>query len=93
MPNHGRFQGALNRKAATQGNRVDANGHTLSPRLPATSIAESDYFRVVALAERRGVPLAAIVRDAVVEYLADFAPPPAEPRADEPELPFSESAP
>ena len=53
-------------------------GH-LSPRL-TVSLTAVEFVRVVALAERLGIPAAAVVRRAVAAYVAKF--PPQHPQTD-----------
>jgi hypothetical protein len=45
----------------------------LSPRL-TVSLTVVEHIRVVALAERLGIPAAAVLRRAVAAYVAKFAP-------------------
>ena len=46
-------------------------GHNLSPRLTA-SLTADEFIKVVALAERLGIPAAAVMRRAVAAYIAKF---------------------
>ena len=56
----------------------NALGHHLSPRL-TVSLTEVEHIRVVALADRLGIPAAAVLRRAVAAYVANFAPPQSQP--------------
>ena len=49
----------------------NALGHRLSPRLPV-SLSAVAHSRVVALADRLGVPVAAVLRRALAAYLTKF---------------------
>jgi hypothetical protein len=51
----------------------NALGHNLSPRLTA-SLTADEFFKVVALAERLGIPAAAVMRRALAAYVAKFPP-------------------
>ena len=51
----------------------NALGHRVSPRLTA-SLTEVEVIRVVAVAERLGIPAAAVMRRAVAAYIAKFPP-------------------
>jgi hypothetical protein len=56
----------------------NALGQHLSPRL-TVSLTDVEHIRVVALAERLGIPAAAVVRRALAAYVAKFAPPHSQP--------------
>ena len=51
----------------------NALGHRLSPRL-TVSLTAVEFIRLVALAERLGIPAAAVMRRAIAAYLAKFPP-------------------
>ena len=51
----------------------NALGHHLSPRL-TVSLTEVEFTRVVALADRLGIPAAAVLRRAMAAYVAKFPP-------------------
>jgi hypothetical protein len=51
----------------------NAPGHRLSPRL-TVSLTTVEYIRVVALSERLGIPVAAVMRRAVAVCVAKFPP-------------------
>lgn len=51
---------------------TDCNGHRLSPRI-AVSLPPDDMRRLTWLAERKGKPVAAVIRDAVWAYLLPIA--------------------
>lgn len=55
-------------KRVAQGAARLNGGFESSPRV-ATSLLEADFRRLVAIAQRRGVTVAAILRDAVAAYL------------------------
>ena len=57
---------------------TNALGHHVSPRL-TVSLTDVEFIRVVALAERLGIPAAAVLRRAVAAYVAKFAPPHSQP--------------
>ena len=48
-------------------------GHQLSPRL-TVSLSAIEHIRVVAVAERLGIPAAAVMRRAVAAYVSKFPP-------------------
>ena len=56
----------------------NALGHQLSPRL-TVSLSAVEHIRVVALAERLRIPVAAVLRRALAAYVAKFAPPHSQP--------------
>ena len=51
----------------------NALGHHLSPRL-TVSLNTAEFIRVVGLADRLGIPAAAVLRRAVAAYVAKFPP-------------------
>jgi hypothetical protein len=51
----------------------NAFGHHLSPRI-TVSLTAVEHIRVVALAERLGIPAAAVLHRAVAAYVAKFLP-------------------
>jgi hypothetical protein len=51
----------------------NALGHHVSPRL-TVSLTVVDHIRIVAVAERLGVPAAAVLRRELATRLAKFAP-------------------
>jgi hypothetical protein len=59
--------------------RTNALGHHLSPRL-TVSLTDVEHIRVIALAERLGIPAAAVLRRALAAYVAKF--PPQRPQTD-----------
>jgi hypothetical protein len=56
----------------------NALGHRLSPRL-SVSPTSVEHIRVVALADRLGIPAAAVLRRAVAAYVAKFGLPHSQP--------------
>jgi hypothetical protein len=56
----------------------NALGHRLSPRL-TVSLTSVEHIRVVALADRLGIPAAAVLRRALAAYVAKFVPPHSQP--------------
>ena len=67
------FHSARQRRLAHGTAPRNALGHHLSPRL-TVSLTEVEHIRVVALADRLGIPAAAVLRRAVAAYLAKFSP-------------------
>jgi hypothetical protein len=67
------FHSARQRRLAHGQRRENALGHHLSPRL-TVSLTEVEFIRVVALAERLGIPAAAVLRRAITAYIAQFPP-------------------
>ena len=67
------FHSARQRRLARGTAPRNALGHHLSPRLTVWLTAV-EHIRVVALAERLGIPAAAVLRRAVAAYLAKFSP-------------------
>ena len=65
------FHGIRHRRLAQGAAPRNALGHRLSPRL-TVSLTAVEFIRVVALAERLGIPAAAIMRRAVANYLSKF---------------------
>lgn len=53
--------------------RTNGNGHKLNPRI-AVTLPEDDFRRLTWLAKKRGVPVAAVLRDAVWAYNLPIAP-------------------
>ena len=74
MTFHSNRQRRLARGAAPR----NALGHRLSPRL-TVSLPAVEFARVAALADRLGIPAAAVLRRAVAAYVAKFAPPHSQP--------------
>ena len=56
----------------------NALGHHVSPRL-TVSLTPVECIRVVALAERLGIPTAAVLRRALAAYVVKFTPPHSQP--------------
>ena len=67
------FHSVRRRRLAQGAAAKNALGHHVSPRLTA-SLTEVEVIRVVALAERLGIPAAAVLRRAVAAYVAKFQP-------------------
>ena len=67
------FHSIRHRRLAQGAAPRNALGHHVSPRLTA-SLTEVEFIRVVALAERLGIPAAAVLRRAVAAYVAKFPP-------------------
>ena len=67
------FQSNRHRRCAHATAPRNALGHRLSPRL-AVSLTAVEQIRVVALAERLGIPAAAVLRRALAAYVAKFPP-------------------
>ena len=65
------FHSVRHRRRARGTAPRNAFGHHLSPRL-TVSLTAVEHIRVVALAERLGIPAAAVVRRAVAAYVAKF---------------------
>jgi hypothetical protein len=66
------FHSIRHRRLAQGAAPRNALGHHLSPRL-TVSLNAVELTRVVALAERLGIPAAAVVRRAVTTYVATFS--------------------
>ena len=65
---------SIRRRRLAQGTAPrNALGHRVSPRLTA-SLTAVESIRVVALAERLGIPAAAVMRRAVAAYVIKFPP-------------------
>ena len=61
---------SIRRRRRTCGTATrNALGHNLSPRL-AVSLTADEFIKVVALAERLGIPAAAVMRRALATYIA-----------------------
>jgi hypothetical protein len=73
------FHSVRHRRLAQGAAPRNALGHHLSPRL-TVSLTAVEFIRVVALAERLGIPAAAVMRRASTIYVAKF--PPQYPRPD-----------
>ena len=67
------FHSIRHRRLAQGAVRRNAFGHDLSPRL-TVSLTAVEFVRVVALAERLGIPAAAVLRRALAAYVAKFPP-------------------
>jgi hypothetical protein len=67
------FHSIRHRRLAQGAARRNALGHHLSPRLTVTLTA-LEFTRAVALAERLGIPAAAVMRQALAAYVAKFPP-------------------
>ena len=72
------FHSNRRRRLAQGTARENALGHHLSPRL-TVSLTVVEHIRVVALADRLGIPAAALLRRALAAYVAKFAPPHSQP--------------
>lgn len=60
-------------KRANGTSRANGHGHKLSPRI-AITLSEDDFRRLTWLADKRGVPVAAVLRDAVWAYMIPITP-------------------
>jgi hypothetical protein len=67
------FHSSLHRRIAHGTAPRNALGHRLSPRL-TVSLTAVEFIRVVALADRLGIPVAAVLRRAVAAYVPKFPP-------------------
>ena len=67
------FHSVRHRRRARGTAPKNALGHHLSPRL-TVSLTAVEHIRVVALAERLGIPAAAVLRRALAAYVAKFRP-------------------
>ena len=67
------FHRSRHRRLAQGAAPRNALGHHVSPRITA-SFTAVECIRIVALAERLGIPAAAVMRRAVAAYVARFPP-------------------
>ena len=68
------FHSSRHRRLAQGAAPRNALGHHLSPRL-TVSLTAVEFIRLVALAERLGIPAAAVMRRAVAAYVTKFPEP------------------